>query len=242
MRGLLRGPVVVDLSNICDPSRMKAAVFGYACVGRKGSAVWPAARRGGWMSVPKRPKPAKLFVSVISAAPGLIARVFVDLAHRYGPIDFVSALLPFAYTDYYHVEMGQPLWRRFASFVQLIQQEDLVRVKEETNDLERRMSDRGMRSVNIDPGYLLPERLVLATGKDGAHRIYLDRGIFADLTLIFRQKEYRPLPWTYPDYGEAKLRGWLGGLRQKYLLQLRNTEQPAPASGEANKEDHCSTA
>jgi hypothetical protein len=208
----------------------------------RGFPITCQAGPGGWMSVPKRPKPAKLFVSVISASPGRIARVFLDLVRRYGPMDFVSALLPFDCTAYYHAEMGQPLWRRFASFVQLIQQEDLVRIKEETNQLEGRMSERGMRSVNIDPGYVLAERLVLATGKDCAHRIYLDRGIFADLTLVFREKEYRPLPWTYPDYGDAKLRGWLGVLRQKYLLQLRNAEQPTLSTGEANKENHCCTA
>lgn len=194
------------------------------------------------MSVPERPKPAKLFVSVISASAELIARVLLDLAHRYGPEDFVSAPLPFDYTDYYHAEMGQPLWRRFASFARLIQQEELVRIKEQTNELEARMSADRRRRVNIDPGYLLAERLVLATGKNCAHRIYLDRGIYADLTLVFRAKEYRPLPWTYPDYGDARVRGWLGVLRQKYLLQLRNLEQAPASTVEGNKENHCSTA
>jgi hypothetical protein len=173
------------------------------------------------MSVPQKPKPAKLFVSVISAAPKRIARALLELVERYGPMDFVSAVLPFDYTDYYYGEMGMPLWRRFASFVPLVSQGDLVRIKEETNEIEGRMSDGGRRSVNIDPGYLVAERLVLATGKNCAHRIYLDRGIYADLTLVFQQQAYRPLPWTYPDYGDERVRGWLGALRQKYLLQLR---------------------
>ena len=173
------------------------------------------------MSRPREPKPAKLFVSVISGVPERIARALLELAVRYGPLDFVSAVLAFDYTDYYSAEMGMPLRRRFASFVPLVSQGDLVRIKEETNELEGRLSEGGRRSVNIDPGYLVAERLVLATGKNCAHRIYLDRGIYADLTLVFHQKEYRPLPWTYPDYGEARVRGWLGVLRRKYLLQLR---------------------
>jgi len=173
------------------------------------------------MSRPHEPKRAKLFVSVISAAPERIARALAALAERYGPMDFVSAVLPFAYTDYYYAEMGSPLWRRFGSFVSLVGQGDLVRIKEETNELEGKMSEGGRRSVNIDPGYLLAERLVLATGKNCAHRIYLDRGIYADLTLVFHRKAYQPLPWTYPDYGDEGVRGWLGVLRQKYLLQLR---------------------
>jgi Domain of unknown function (DUF4416) len=182
------------------------------------------------MSRPREPKPAKLFVSVISAAPERIARVLVELAERYGPMDFVSAVLPFDYTDYYYAEMGMPLWRRFASFVSLVSQGDLVRIKEETNELEGRMSEGGRRSVNIDPGYLVAERLVLATGKNCAHRIYLDHGIYADLTLVFQQKTYRPLPWTYPDYGDERVRGWLGVLRQKYVLQLRAEDRESENS------------
>jgi hypothetical protein len=182
------------------------------------------------MSRPREPKPAKLFVSVISAAPERIARVLVELAERYGPMDFVSAVLPFDYTDYYYAEIGMPLWRRFASFISLVSQGDLVRIKEETNELEGRMSEGGRRSVNIDPGYLVAERLVLATGKNCAHRIYLDHGIYADLTLVFQQKTYRPLPWTYPDYGDERVRGWLGVLRQKYVLQLRAEDRESENS------------
>jgi len=39
MRELLREPVVVDLRNMYEPTRMKALGFRYACVGRKGSAA-----------------------------------------------------------------------------------------------------------------------------------------------------------------------------------------------------------
>jgi hypothetical protein len=135
-------------------------------------------------------------------------------------MDFVSAVLPFNYTDYYHDEMGQPLVRRFVGFDRLIQQEELALIKEHTNRLEMKLSFGKNRTVNIDPGYLLAERLVLASGKDCAHRIYLGRGIYADLTLMFRSRDYRPLPWTYPDYAEPKVRAWLRALRQKYLFQL----------------------
>jgi hypothetical protein len=183
------------------------------------------------MSTPRPPKPAKLFVSVIAAFPQRIATVLTELAGRYGTMDFVSVVLPFAYTDYYEAELGRPLLRRFASFLGLIQQDDLPRIKEETNHLELCSSSGGRRSVNIDPGYLLAERFVLATGKNYAHRIYLGRGIYGDLTLLFRDNEYRPLPWTYPDYAEPTVRHWLRSLRQKYLLQLR-AEGKIPEDGE----------
>jgi hypothetical protein len=176
------------------------------------------------MSTPQQPKPAKLFLSLISASQDFIAAALSKLSNKYGTLDFVSEVLPFDYTDYYYAELGQPLVRRFASFVRLIEQEDLARIKVQTNLLEAEMSREGNRTVNIDPGYLLAERLVLASGKNYAHRIYLSQGIYADLTLVYQDKDYRPLTWTYPDYAEPKVRNWLRSLREKYLLQLRRED------------------
>jgi hypothetical protein len=172
------------------------------------------------MSIPLQPKPAKLFVSVISSSRERIATVLSELSHRYGIMDFLSEVLPFHYTEYYHAEMGKPLHRRFASFDRLIEQESLASIKVQTNLMEAQQSAGGNRLVNIDPGYLLAERLVLASGKNFGHRIYLSQGIYADLTLIYRDNNYQPLAWTYPDYAEPRVRGWLRAIREKYLLQL----------------------
>jgi len=177
------------------------------------------------MSIPQEPKPAKLFVSVISSSVERINATLSELAAHYGILDFVSPLLPFNYTDYYCAEMGKVLFRRFASFDRLIQQENLALIKVQTNALEDKQTEEGNRLVNIDPGYLLAERLVLASGKNYGHRIYLSKGIYAELTLIYRDKDYQPLAWTYPDYAEPRVRAWLGALRQKYLLQVRRGEQ-----------------
>ncbi|MGD8432770.1 MAG: DUF4416 family protein [Syntrophobacterales bacterium] len=177
-----------------------------------------------YMSIPQDPKPAKLFVSVIAGSAAHIAKILSQLVGRYGILDFVSELLAFDYTDYYFAEMGQPLYRRFASFDALISQEDLAQIKVHTNLLEIEQSVDGNRRVNIDPGYLLAERLVLASGKNYAHRIYMSNGIYADLTLVYRDQDYRPLAWTYPDYAEIKVRSWLRALRKKYLLQLRSED------------------
>jgi hypothetical protein len=174
------------------------------------------------MSTPQQPKPVRLFVSLISKTQQRIARVLTGLTDTHGSLDFVSAVLPFDYTDYYYVEMGQPLIRRFATFDRFIEQEDLAPIKEKMNLIEMQLSVAGKRTVNIDPGYLSADRLVLASGKNNVHRIYLSRGIYADLTLVYYDKDYRPLPWTYPDYAEVNVRAWLRALRQKYLHQLRS--------------------
>ena len=41
---------------------------------------------------------------------------------------------------------------------------------------------------------------MLASTKDHAHRIYLGDGIYAEVTLAYRQRQWQPLEWTYPDY------------------------------------------
>ena len=176
----------------------------------------------GHMSIPQEPKPAKLLVSVISSSGERINATLSGIAAHYGILDFVSPLLPFNYTDYYCAEMGKVLFRRFASFNCLIRQEDLASIKVHTNGLEDEQTEKGNRLVNIDPGYLVAERLVLASGKNYAHRIYLSKGIYGDLTLIYRDKDYQPLAWTYPDYREAEVRRWLRAIREKYLIQLRS--------------------
>jgi hypothetical protein len=93
--------------------------------------------------------------------------------------------------------------------------------------MERARGTGGRREANIDPGYLLLERLVLATGKNFSHRIYVGRGIYADLTLIYQRGAYRALPWTYPDYAGAPLGRFLAAVRRKYAVDLRE-EAPPP--------------
>jgi hypothetical protein len=57
------------------------------------------------------------------------------------------------------------------------------------------------RPLNLDPGYLTEAKLVLASTKDRDHRVYLDRGIYAEVTLHYqRGRGWQPRPWTYPDY------------------------------------------
>jgi hypothetical protein len=139
----------------------------------------------------------------------------------FGPLDMVSSWLPFDQTDYYAAEMGSPLSRRLAAFKDLIDQDALDRAKTTTNAIETAFSLEGRRRVNLDPGYLLAERFVLASGKNHAHRIYIGSGIYADLTLIYRHSGFKPLPWTYPDYRDKRLQQFLLRVRAKYLHDLK---------------------
>jgi len=81
------------------------------------------------------------------------------------------------------------------------EREKLVDLKLWACHLENQwLDDRGGRSLNLDPGYLSLENMVLSTTKSFAHRIYLGQGVYADLNLTFVEKTYHPLHWTYPDY------------------------------------------
>jgi len=173
------------------------------------------------MSQPLKPKPVKLIVGLFMKDQRLLKPVAEALCGQFGPLDVVGPWFAFDFTDYYTAEMGQPLFRRVLAFKNLIGQDDLAAIKIATNQIERRYVIQGKRRVNIDPGYLSHERLVLATAKNYAHRIYIGEGIYADLTLIYADGAFRPLAWTYPDYRESKMSALLNRIRSRYSADLK---------------------
>lgn len=173
------------------------------------------------MSVIRPPKPAKLVTGVFLKDRGLLEALINELDERLGPIDIISQWFPFDYTSYYEPEMGSPLFRRMLAYKNLIEQADLAGIKNITNDIELKYSKNGKRTVNVDPGYILCERFVLATGKNYTHRIYIGDGIYADLTLIYQKSGFKKLPWTYPDYYNEKMLSYLKAVREKYMVDLK---------------------
>jgi hypothetical protein len=177
------------------------------------------------MSIPSQASPVKLIFSIFSSSGTMISDSVRRLSSIYGEPDFVSAQIPFEYTDYYKREMGAKLVRRFLSMEKLIRPETLPDIKLVTNAIEEESARENHRVVNIDPGYLSQAHLILATGKGYTHRPYLRDGIYADLTLIYQGKKFCPLPWTYPDYADEKQTAMLSAIRGRYLLQLK-ADQP----------------
>jgi Domain of unknown function (DUF4416) len=125
-------------------------------------------------------------------------------AKNFGPIVLASEPFDFTETDYYTATMGADLKKQFFAFERLIDSAAPADIKRQTNDWEAEYAQLGVRPeprpLNLDPGYLTPAKLVLASTKDHAHRIYLRDGIFAEVTLVYRQRKWQPLDWTYPDY------------------------------------------
>ena len=151
----------------------------------------------------KKNLPVKLFIGFIFKNEPALNRAEDILKKRFGKIDFSSAILPFLYTSYYEREFGKDLKRKFISFGNLIPPQRLSRIKLITNKIEAKLSADTGRLINIDPGYLDLSKLILASTKDFAHRIYLDKGIYAEITLCYQDKSFRSREWTYPDYRSA---------------------------------------
>ena len=172
------------------------------------------------MSTLREPKPVKLVISLIFNNSADLVIIKNKLGESLGNVDFESEILNFEHSDYYKKEMGENLRRKFLAFRKLIKRDKLVNIKILCNDLESSFMNDGRRNVNIDPGYLAHEHLILATGKGFAHRPYLGRGVYADLTLIYTQNDYQSLDWTYPDYNENRIKDFFRQLRKIYNTNL----------------------
>ncbi len=174
------------------------------------------------------PLPVKAIIGVLTVDPNLLSTVYTELTHRLGPIDYMSALMPFTSTAYYEAEMGSDIQRQFISFERLIDAGTLAEMKVFTNNVEQafavKKSEGDARRVNLDAGYICLAKLVLASTKDHAHRIYLSDGIFAEITLRFYRKTFQPWEWSYPDYRLPTYIAIFNHIRKIYRKQLENAE------------------
>ncbi len=174
------------------------------------------------MGVSHKALPVKLIFGFIFKEESAFNKALPSLERSFGKMDFQSQILDFSYTDYYQKELGFGLKKKFCSAKRLIDPSGLYKAKIITNKLEDKLSCSGARTINIDPGYLNLARLVLASTKDYYHRIYLNKGIFAELTLCFQKGEFRPLEWTYRDYRTSEYNAIFKEIRSIYARQIQD--------------------
>ncbi|HEX2964892.1 MAG TPA: DUF4416 family protein [Syntrophorhabdaceae bacterium] len=144
------------------------------------------------------------FAGILSHGEENLHRALDALTTAIDTIEIQAPLERFTYTDYYEKEMGSDLLRTFVLFKSLKDREFLADIKLVTNEIEQTLAIDSGRVINLDPGYIALEHVILATTKGYSHRIYLRNGIYADLTLVFKNGTYRALEWTYPDYADAR--------------------------------------
>lgn len=159
----------------------------------------------------------------------LLSRAREALTVFFGPILEESRARRFSYTGYYDEELGKDLKRKFVFFARPRDPSDLVEAKRFTVEVEMRMARHAGRTmarcVNLDPGYLTQAKVVLASGKDFSHRIYLGRGVHAEATLSFVNGSYRPHSYTFPEYRDEKNIALFNRMRQ-----ICFPKKPAPCT------------
>jgi hypothetical protein len=152
----------------------------------------------------------KLFCGIISADAVIEQKALAMLKEKFGEIDLISEVMPFDYSAYYNEEMGSGLKRFWISFKDLIFTGELADIKVWTYSVEVGFMVDGKRQINIDPGFISQANVILASTKDFSHRIYLSKGIYAEVTTIYSSKSgFVKLPWSYPDYMSETAKNFL---------------------------------
>jgi Domain of unknown function (DUF4416) len=181
-----------------------------------------------------------LIVGLLSAWPELFDRVAERMSECFGPLMAESDLIPFTNSSYYEADMGPDLMRKFIAFDRPIAPDALAEIKEWTNELEAKLAADAhpvARPVNIDPGLLYLSRLVLATVKNRAHRIYLGRGIYGEITLIRQANQWQKLQWTYTDYQSEPYHAFFNRVRDKLLARAEVVRRELIARAEVARNE-----
>jgi hypothetical protein len=170
---------------------------------------------------PLRPDPVKLFIGILYSDDEILRKSKDLLQEKYGPIDYESEFFEFTLTDYYVPEMGTPIYRMFVSHGPLIQPDEIARIKLETNEIEDMLALEGKRKVNLDPGYMDTCKAVLASAKYNGPKVYLDHGIYADVTLYYEKGAFHSYPWSFPDFKAGQYNRPFLRIRELYKVQLK---------------------
>ncbi len=165
----------------------------------------------------------KLIIGAIYADPQWLMESKSAMQRQSWEIEHQSQEFPFDQTDYYSTEMGEGLKRCFMCIKGLQPLEFSAEWKLKTLEIEKQFSNKGKRRINLDPGYLDLTRVVLLSGKEGSHKIYLRNGVWADLVLLKDRGGYRNFPWTFPDIRTGRY--------NDFFLQLRTEFKKEKSSG-----------
>jgi hypothetical protein len=173
----------------------------------------------------KNPKPVKLIIGILAANETALAAAVKAISESFGIIDLTSEVWPFTQTNYYKDELGPNALRQFVSIENLIDPGKLAQIKHDTNSLEQQLADSLKlplpRPVNLDPGFIEPSKLILASTKNFSHRIYIGNKMFAEVTLMYEKGSWRHFEFTFPDYRQSCYQDFLTKVRTRLMEQLK---------------------
>jgi hypothetical protein len=172
---------------------------------------------------------ALLFFALFSRSPEVLDLAENTLVSHFGPITIRSPRFLFTDTRYYERTMGTDVWKEWIGVDRLIDQASLADIKIQTNRLEEEIAAQMpldvARPINIDPGMVDEGKVMLASTKNHAHRIYLGQGIFAEVTLYLREGNWDSWPWTYPDYRRPEAHAFCDAIRARFR-ELKQSNTP----------------
>ena len=168
----------------------------------------------------KTPMPVKGIAAISLSDLSLWPSVREKIEAAWSDIHLEMDWYSFTHTNYYAAEMGEQLSKKMIAFTTHWPLNSLPDFKHRSNAIEKDFLLHRNRQVNIDPGYITAAKLILATTKNFAHRIYLDRGIWGDLHLSYRDGHFQPRDWTYLDYREPDVISFFTNVRTTYLQEL----------------------
>jgi hypothetical protein len=147
------------------------------------------------------------------------------ITRKYGVLDLHSPIFSFSdFSTYYERELGGHCWKYLVSLNALMPVDEIVSVKLFTEEVETGLADQAdissKRTVNIDPGFVNGWQVVLASVKNHGHRIYMAHGVYCEVSLLYRNREFEPLPWTYRDYVSPPVLAFLKEVRSAYRRQI----------------------
>lgn len=173
------------------------------------------------MAETKPPIPVKYFIAVLYSNSQLLEKALKMIQSIWGDLDYQSTDYLFDVTDYYVPEMGAGINRRLITIEKLYCPTLLVEMKLKCNAIEIDIACENKRHVNLDAGYLDHNKIVLASAKDAGQKVYLDKGIYADLAGRYRAGKYQPFEWSFPDFKDGRYDSDLFLIRSLYMKQLR---------------------
>ncbi|MHC5082859.1 MAG: DUF4416 family protein [Planctomycetota bacterium] len=170
-------------------------------------------------------QPVKLIVGILACDESALEVSRSVLVDAYGAADFISEVYPFDMTSYYVNEAGPDMVRQFMAFDELIDPGQLAAIKHQTNRMEQELAERMKtpypRPVNYDPGFIEPSKLVLASTKNFAHRIYIGDQMYAEVTMTYNKGKWESFPFTFPDFKSGRYDAFLSKVRDDVVVRQR---------------------
>ena len=167
------------------------------------------------------PAPVLRLVSCLTSHEEMLPALEEELIELFGPIALRSQAFDFELSDYYETEMGGDLKRYWYGFEELVGAECLADFRWQTEEIEKRNLQKDGRMLNLDPGYLDYGKLVLASLKEGADKIYMGRCVWAHTCLRYRHGDFTAPDHSFADFKDGRFNDFMKEARVLYRQLLR---------------------